>query len=69
VLEATYFGVLLIQFANDSSVEFGQYPAHSVNVTRPSNTASCSFSMRDSTAPNSSSKLGCHSLAPRPHHQ
>ena len=30
VVEATYFGVRLIQLANGSSVEVGQYPAHSV---------------------------------------
>src|SRR6266516_3392392 len=33
VVEATYFWVPLIQLANGSSVEVGQYPAHSVNVT------------------------------------
>jgi hypothetical protein len=42
--------------------DVGQYCAHSVNVTRPSSTASCSSSMRDKTAPISSSKPGCHSL-------
>jgi hypothetical protein len=32
VVEATYFWVPLIQLANGSSVEVGQYPAHSVEV-------------------------------------
>src|SRR6516162_8704262 len=39
VVEATYFCTPLIQLANGSSAEVGQYPAHSVNVTRPSSTA------------------------------
>src|SRR6185369_5309360 len=60
--EATYFWVPLIQLANGSSVEVGQYPAHSVNVTRPSSTASCPSSIRDNAAPISSSKAGCHSF-------
>ena len=54
--------MLLIQLANGSSADVGQYCAHSVNVTRPSSTASCSSSMRDNAAPISSSKLGCHSF-------
>ena len=62
VVEATYFCAPLIQLANGSSVEVGQYPAHSVNVTRPSSTASCSSSMRDNAAPISSSNAGCHSF-------
>ena len=62
VVEATYFWVPLIQLANGSSVEVGQYPAHSVNVTRPSSTASCPSSIRDNAAPISSSKAGCHSF-------
>src|SRR5215469_15944357 len=62
VVEATYLGVLLIQLAKGSSVDVGQYSAHSAHVTRPSSTASCSSSMRDSFAPISSSKAGCHSL-------
>ncbi len=62
MVEATYFGVLLIQLANGSSVDVGQYPANSVNVTRPISTASCPSSMRDNAAPISSSKPGCHSL-------
>jgi hypothetical protein len=41
VLEATYFWVVLIQLANDSSLDVGQYPANWVNVTWPISTASC----------------------------
>src|SRR6266516_4675972 len=62
MVEATYFWVPLIQLANGSSVEVGQYPAHSVNVTRPSSTASCPSSIRDSAAPILSSQAGCHSF-------
>src|SRR3954454_5551255 len=60
VLDATYFGVLLIQLANGSPGEGGQYFTHSLNVTRPSSTASCSASMADSASPISSSKAVCH---------
>jgi len=37
----------LIQLANGSSVDVGQYPAHSDQVTRPRSTAACSSSMHD----------------------
>src|SRR5215813_4511216 len=62
VVEATYFWMLLIQLANGSSVDVGQYSANSVNVTRPSSTASCSSSMRCNAAPISSSTPGWHSV-------
>src|SRR5689334_12439351 len=62
VVDATYFCVLLTKPANGSSVEVGQYCAHSVKVLRPRRIASWPSSIAPSATPICSSNAGCHSF-------
>src|SRR5262249_39381009 len=56
LLETTCLRTLLMKLANGSSVELGQYAAHSSYVVRPSSTSSCRSITALIFSPMSSSK-------------